>query len=282
MSFAIFDENFYLNTNPDVKAAVNAKTISSGFAHFQQFGLAEGRVNVSPYFDEALYLRKYPDVAAAVRAGSLKSGLQHYIQSGESEGRSPGSFDEQAYLADNPDVAAAVRAGTISSGLQHYIQYGIKENRLGWFLGSNGNDVITGAGGGEKFVSGVPLESLINGSPTAGVGQADTLVGSPGADLFALGFPSLPEFNTTSQKYYVGSGNTDYATIQNFQRFSDFIVLSGISQEYRFQTVNGNLNISTTSGDLVGIVQGVPSLAQVSSTAAGVPIGTAGNFFFLV
>lgn len=198
------------------------------------------------------------------------------------QGRSPGSFEEQAYLADNPDVAAAVRAGTVSSGLQHYIQYGIKENRLGWFLGSNGNDVITGAGGGEKFVSGVPLESLINGSPTAGVGQADTLVGSPGADLFALGFPSLPEFNTTSQKYYVGSGNTDYATIQNFQRFSDFIVLSGISQEYRFQTVNGNLNISTTSGDLVGIVQGVPSLAQVSSTAAGVPIGTAGNFFFLV
>ena len=83
MSFAIFNEEFYLNSYPDVRNAVNAGAISSGLQHFQQFGLAEGRVNVSPYFDEALYLRKYPDVAAAVSSGSLKSGLQHYIQSGE-------------------------------------------------------------------------------------------------------------------------------------------------------------------------------------------------------
>lgn len=149
-------------------------------------------------------------------------------------------------------------------------------------MGTDGNDVVTGAGGGDKLVTGVPLESLLNGSPTAGVGQADTLVGSAGTDLFALGLPSVPEFNISAQKYYVGSGNTDYATIQNFERFSDFIVLSGTSQEYQFQTVNGSLNISTASGDLVGIVQGVSSLAQVSSIAAGVPFGTAGNFFFLV
>lgn len=284
MSFAIFNEEYYLNSYPDVRTAVNARAVSSGFAHFQQYGLAEGRVNVSPYFDEALYLRKYPDVAAVVGSGSLKSGLQHYIQYGEAEGRSPGSFDEQAYLALNPDVAAAVKAGTVSSGLQHYIQYGIKENRVGWFVGSNGNDVVTGVGEGFKFISGVPLETSLNGSPTAGVGQVDTLIGSPGSDLFALGLPSIPQFNTTSQKYYVGSGNSDYATIQNFQQSGDFILLSGTPQEYQFQTVNGNLNISTTSGDLMGIVQGVPTLA-LSSTDAGVPIGTAGtagNFFFLV
>ena len=83
MSFAIFNEEYYLNSYPDVRNAVNARAVSSGFAHFPQFGLAEGRVNVSPYFDEALYLRKYPDVAAVVSSGSLKSGLQHYIQSGE-------------------------------------------------------------------------------------------------------------------------------------------------------------------------------------------------------
>lgn len=149
-------------------------------------------------------------------------------------------------------------------------------------MGTDGNDVVTGAGGGDKFVTGVPLESLLNGSPTAGVGQADTLVGSPGTDLFALGLPSVPQLSLSAQKYYVGSGNTDYATIQNFQRFSDFIILSGISQEYQFQTVNGSLNISTASGDLVGIVQGVPSLSTVSGSAIGVPLTTAGNFFFLV
>lgn len=88
MSFAIFDENFYLNSYPDVRNAVNAGGISSGLQHFQQSGLAEGRVAVSPYFDEGLYLRKYPDVAAAVSSGSLKSGLQHYIHNKEAEGRS--------------------------------------------------------------------------------------------------------------------------------------------------------------------------------------------------
>ncbi len=161
-----------------------------------------------------------------------------------------------------------------------------KENRVGWFVGSNGNDVVTGVGEGFKFISGVPLESLANGSPTAGVGQVDTLVGSPvgspGTDLFALGLPSVPEVNTSAQKYYVGNGNSDYATIENFQRSRDLIVLSGTPQEYQFQTVNGNLNISTASGDLMGIVQGVPSLSDISSTDTGVPLGTAGNFFFLV
>lgn len=42
MSFAIFNENFYLNSNPDVRNAVNAGVISSGLQHFQQSGLAEG------------------------------------------------------------------------------------------------------------------------------------------------------------------------------------------------------------------------------------------------
>lgn len=281
MTFAIFDENFYLNSYPDVKAAVNAKTISSGFAHFQQYGLAEGRISVSPFYNEDLYLRKYPDVAAAVKSGSLKSGLQHYIQYGEAEGRSPGAFSEQAYRELYPDVDAAIRAGGLSSGLQHYIQSGIKEGRVAFFFGTEGNDVVAGAGGGAKLVAGISLDSLLNGQPTAGVGQTDTLVGTAGTDAFALGFPSVPDFTATSQLLYVGNGSADFARIQNFERFNDAIILSGTPANYKFQNVNGSLNISTTTGDLVGVVEGVPSLVPVSSTTAGVPITGSGPFFYL-
>lgn len=38
-----FDENWYVNNNPDVKAALDAGTIKSGLEHFNKTGAAEGR-----------------------------------------------------------------------------------------------------------------------------------------------------------------------------------------------------------------------------------------------
>lgn len=275
MSFAIFNEEYYLNSYPDVRAAVNAKAVSSGFAHFQQFGLAEGRVNVSPYFDEGLYLRKYPDVAAVVGSGSLKSGLQHYIQSGEAEGRSPGSFNEQFYRQAHPDVAAAIQAGAFSSGLQHYIRYGqFESNRDAVFTGSTANDTLTGFGAlnainglyaGNELIAGNDAYTRLSGD--IGKGQVDTLIGSSGQNLFNLGggrqIGSSSVYSPVT--YYTGSGNADYALIKNFERGKDSIALAGgsLSINYRLQPVNGNLNISTSAGDLVGVVEGVTSLTQL-------------------
>ena len=113
MTFAIFDEAFYLNSYPDVRAAVQAGAFSSGLQHFQQAGLNEGRTLVSPFFNEDLYLRKNPDVAAAVASGGLSSGLQHYIQNGETEGRSPGAFDEQVSVDQKTGRKAAERAAIL-------------------------------------------------------------------------------------------------------------------------------------------------------------------------
>lgn len=131
MSFAIFDESYYLRSNPDVKAAVDAGTFSSGLQHFEQYGLAEGRVLVSLLYNEAAYLQTNPDVAAAVAAGTFSSGLQHFILYGEAEGRSGFTFDEEFYLQKYPDVAKAIAAGTFSSGLEHYVQFGQAEGRTG-------------------------------------------------------------------------------------------------------------------------------------------------------
>lgn len=94
-SFAIFDENFYRSSYPDVAAAIAAGVFGSGLEHFQTTGLQEGRVLVSPNYNEGTYLQRYPDVAAVVAAGGFSSGLSHYIQMGEAEGRSGiPSFDD--------------------------------------------------------------------------------------------------------------------------------------------------------------------------------------------
>lgn len=130
MSFAVFDEAFYLASYPDVRAAVAAGVYQSGLEHFQQFGLKESRVLVSKFYDEQFYLNTYPDVAAAVGERSLGSGLEHFIQWGETEGRSPSAlFDEAWYRIRYPDAAGAIAPTGFSSGLQHYIIYGEAEGR---------------------------------------------------------------------------------------------------------------------------------------------------------
>ena len=60
-----YDEQFYLQSNPDITAAVQTGTFKSGLQHFIEFGETEGR-RASLLFDEEFYLRKNPDVAVAV------------------------------------------------------------------------------------------------------------------------------------------------------------------------------------------------------------------------
>lgn len=271
MSFAIFDENYYLANNSDVKAAVDAGTFSSGRQHFEQYGLAEGRVSVSPYFNEQVYLQKYPDVAAAVSAGSFRTGLQHYIQYGEAERRSAGTFDEQAYLALYPDVAAAVAAGTYSSGLQHYVQLGqFEANRIAYFTGTTGNDTITGFGA-NTVITGIDVinpvlnaDGLLEFTSEQGAGDVDILIGGAGRDRFFLGSKTGIQINT----FYDDNDSADYALIQNFQPGSDTISLGGASiNSYKLEAVNGNLNISTLGGDLIATVEGVTSLSEIPTSS---------------
>lgn len=282
MTFAIFDENFYLSSNPDVREAVTAKIFSSGLQHFQLAGLAEGRVQVSPYYNEQLYLRNYLDVAVGIAAGGFESGLQHYMQYGEKEGRSPGAFDEEAYLVYYPDVKAAVNAGAFSSGLQHYIQQGQNEiNRVGFFSGSTRADIITSFGVNNDItgIDTTGYTQLANGkisytSSRFGTGEVDILIGGPGRNVFTLGADNLN--SGLYLNFYEDNGNADYARIQNFQPGIDLIRISGASiSSSKLETVGGNLNISTLSGDLIAIVEGVRSLTEI-------PDGSFTNGVFLL
>ncbi len=87
-----FDEDFYLEQNPDVRKAVEAGNIKDAMTHYLEIGYFEGRhprgLNRSE-FDEAFYLEQNPDVRQAVEAGIVKDGMTHYLQNGRFEGRHP-------------------------------------------------------------------------------------------------------------------------------------------------------------------------------------------------
>jgi hypothetical protein len=83
-----FDEQAYLEANPDVRKAVERGAIESGHVHYIGFGYFEGRRG-GTLVDESWYLRKYPDVAAAIRDSRIKSATQHFHSIGAGEGRSP-------------------------------------------------------------------------------------------------------------------------------------------------------------------------------------------------
>lgn len=283
MSFAIFDENFYLNNNPGVRQAVEAGIFSSGLEHFQQFGLAEGRVNVSPVWSEATYLASNPDVAAAVNAGQFVTGLQHYILFGEEEGRpggppgdfTPLGFNEGFYLFSHKDVARQVADGTYNSGLEHYQRRGQFESRTAVFNGTSGNDVVSAFGDGFNEISGIePMEiptnglSLVSssGSNLFGVGERDTLIGGVGIDTFVLGATSVrgsPLLDPSQTIFYQGEGDADFARIENLE-LRDRIYLSGRPNQYSFERENETITISAIVApgvtDLIAIVEDVPGL----------------------
>ena len=104
------------------------------------------------------------------------------------------NFSEVEYLQKNPDVAAAVKAGSFSSGLDHYTKIRqFEPNLSATFVGTEGNDIVTGFGNGKTEITGVDLDRsssfgdagnfLSNGS-----NEFDTLIGSQGADTFILAY----------------------------------------------------------------------------------------------
>ena len=103
-----FNEQDYLNLNPDVYAAVARGVYTSGHDHYIHIGYTEGRrINYQCNDNQ-------------------NSGPDIQIQPAPNAGC---AFDEQAYLSFNPDVYAAVGRGVYSSGYDHYIHIGYTENR---------------------------------------------------------------------------------------------------------------------------------------------------------
>lgn len=113
----VFDETFYLETNPEVSSLVASGQFASSFDHYQQVGRPEGR-QPSGYFNESFYLSNYPDVAAAVNSGQFIDGLDHFLQEGQFERRAPSELIDPDWLiryfqTTDPSVASQMQSGSI-------------------------------------------------------------------------------------------------------------------------------------------------------------------------
>jgi hypothetical protein len=91
---ADYDEAVYLEENPDIAEAYEAKQITDPHLHFEQAGYFESRCASKSPVDEAWYLKTYPDIADAVAEGAIASGQAHFALRGQAEMRSPNSESE--------------------------------------------------------------------------------------------------------------------------------------------------------------------------------------------
>ncbi|MEG4293388.1 hypothetical protein Q5692_32420 [Microcoleus sp. C2C3] len=177
------------------------------------------------------------------------------------------NFSEVEYLQKNPDVAAAVQAGSFSSGLDHYTKFGqFEPNRSATFVGTDGNDIVTGFGKGKTEITGVDLDrSYAFGGEgnyfSNGSNEFDTLIGSQGADTFILAYdftsPPPSQMIPDAQELYRGSGE---ARIRGFNPSQgDVLRLAGQASDYQISPIGADLAISKP-GDTIAIIEGGANL----------------------
>ena len=183
------------------------------------------------------------------------------------------NFSEVEYLQKNPDVAAAVKAGSFSSGLDHYTKIGqFEPNRSATFVGTDGNDIVTGFGNGKTEITGVDLDrSYAFGGEgnyfSNGSNEFDTLIGSQGADTFILAYdftsPPPSQMIPDAQELYRGSGE---ARIRGFNPSQgDVLRLAGQASDYQISPIGADLVISKP-GDTIAIIEGGANLNLIQLT----------------
>ncbi len=144
---AVYDYNWYIAHNPDVKAAFNGDQVKT-LQHFINYGMKEGR-NSKEDFELISYMKAYPDLRSAFRNDNAKYYI-HYMNYGKKEGRvtkgvkelrgATSSYDSidyslvydyKYYTTHNPDVKNALGVYNDFGIMEHFVRYGMKERRQG-------------------------------------------------------------------------------------------------------------------------------------------------------
>jgi len=81
------DENWYLETYPDVAEAVKTGVVPNARLHFIENGYFEGRLPFPLEVDESWYSKTYPDIGVAIEQGEIESAAAHFREFGYLEGR---------------------------------------------------------------------------------------------------------------------------------------------------------------------------------------------------
>ncbi|MEM8677633.1 MAG: hypothetical protein AAGF83_27800 [Cyanobacteria bacterium P01_G01_bin.67] len=147
----IFDDQYYLDTNPDVAEAVEglykdalvtSVLIDAEFKVFSpvvtDIDEAESlNIQVPENFDENNSFDFTFDFGTIepqnrnTQISEYVASVEHYLNSGAAEGRNPSPlFDSEYYLEQNPDVATALAGGSFGGDpLLHYVSVGAAEGR---------------------------------------------------------------------------------------------------------------------------------------------------------
>ena len=142
---------------------------------------------------------------------------------------------------------------------------------------SSGNTVMSGDGGDDTLTGGTP--ALVAGegglaltpgfnyldgtnNTLRGVSEHDTLIGGVGsANYFVLG--------SEQGRYYLGGGNTNYASISNFNSSMDTIQLAGTSGEYSIVYTGGIAALSHVdingNQDLIAKIDSAPNALDLNA-----------------
>ena len=290
-----FDESTYLADNPEIVPFVRTLNPNAPFAtgldHFIQYGYEQGRSQVSPEYDEAFYVANNRDILPFIQNGTFKNGYQHFIQFGIKDGRFGTSFFESEYLQKNRDIVPFVNSGALKTGREHYFKFGSSDpSRSATFVGTSGNDIITGSGVGNAELIGVEVgvEPVYGARlyESDGSNEFDTLIGGIGRDKFVLGnyqdFARNVPFRAA--QFYIGPG---FATIRNFTKGQDSIeLLVGSSDQLLVFPINNNRDLaiqrkgfptfengvsvlSTSPFDTIAVIEGGGNLSLNLSPGSG-------------
>ncbi|MCD7109650.1 hypothetical protein LRX75_11395 [Rhizobium sp. DKSPLA3] len=87
-AFSLFDEDDYLDANPDVRKAVQDGAYKDGLTHFRNVGLKEGRFPGYGSFNWELYLSSHDDLAHFKKESDPEAiARRHFREAGYREGR---------------------------------------------------------------------------------------------------------------------------------------------------------------------------------------------------
>ena len=283
-----FDEQTYLAQNPDIAPLVRSTNnpnapFTSGLDHFIRFGYEEGRTRVSPEYNEAFYLASNRQLQPFIQNGTFKNGYQHFIQFGIKDGQFGTSFFETEYLEKNPDVRPFVNSGALKTGREHYFNFGKNDpSRSATFIGTSGNDIITGAGVGNSELIGAEVGFVVSMNSftlpgrnyeSDGSNEFDTLTGGSGRDLFKLG-EILPGTGARGFRpptiLYIGPG---FATIRNFTQGQDSIQLASEDfqpslDKFLIFPINNNRDLAIqTNGLSVSLPDGSSGISRLDTIA---------------
>jgi hypothetical protein len=151
------------------------------------------------------------------------------------------NFDEPLYEFANPEITELIKQGKYKSGLEHYTKVGQStkkpdgESYESFFLGTSGNDTVTGFGTGKHTrIIGVKFEivkkpgiKILLRAQSNGQREADILIGTKeGANEFVLG-DFITQLSPKAEIFHVGKCDEGRTKIKNFTKSRDTIMLAG-------------------------------------------------------